>query len=243
MELWRLAYAKRSFSSKTCVSPAREHETPICALPKWSSRLHETRIFTFSFFPIFLNLRFACARRDLAKPRGTRPFNNKSHFWASRLRQMTISVLGPLVSHFCIFARFCKILRLAYAKWPLWSRRRVDMANNKNNKVPSRLRETLVFDVFSAFLFLLHFHEFASRRDETLTFGGISLIFGPCFCKVPDPTKNANLRLVHARREFSLSEMAFLLRSIVKTCVSSRRNASFRILCCLSSILWILGKF
>ena len=117
------------------------------------------------------------------------------------------------------------------------------MANNKNNKVPSRLRETLILDFFSAFLFLLHFHEFASRRDETLTFGGISLIFGPCFCKVPDPTKNANLRLVHARREFPLSEMAFLLRSIVKTCVSSRRNASFRILCCLSSIWYIFGNF
>ena len=117
------------------------------------------------------------------------------------------------------------------------------MANNKNNKVPSRLRETLIFNVFAAFFFLLHFHEFASRRDETHTFGGTSFIFGPCFCKVPEPAKNANLRLVHARREFSLSEMAFLLRSIVKTCVSSRRNATFRILCCLSSIWYIFGKF
>ena len=74
--------------------------------------------------------------------------------------------------HFCFFAislhfsKFCvsptpndHFGRDAELTWP----------TTKTTKVLFRLRETLVFDVFSLLFFLLDFHEFASRRGETIT--------------------------------------------------------------------------
>ena len=168
MELLRLAYAKRSFSTKFCVSPTRNDETPICAPPKWASRLRETRVFIFRFFLILLNLRFAYARRDFADSGFGHHAQQQLQFWASRLRQMAISHFGPSFSFFSKVARIFKILRLAYAKWPLWSRRRLDMANNKNNKSAVSSTRNAHFQCFFAFLFFAWFSRIcvSSRRND-----------------------------------------------------------------------------
>ena len=168
MGLLRLAYAKRSFSSKICVSPTRNAQTPIPVPPKWASRLRETRVFIFRFFLILLNLRLASARRDFADSGFGHHAQQQLQFWASRLRQMTISHFGPSFSFFSKFDRFVKILRLAYAKWPLWSRRRVDMANNKNNKSAVSSTRNAHFWCFFASLFFGRFSRIcvSSKRND-----------------------------------------------------------------------------
>ena len=97
--------------------------------------------------------------------------NNNSSFERLAYAKWQFRILDPLF-HFVQklrgFSKSCvsrtpndHFGRDAELTWP----------TTKTTKVLFRPRETLIFDVFSLLFFLLDFHEFASRRSETTTFG------------------------------------------------------------------------